>query len=85
MVANAKQKLFQALFIFLIIGVLTFMGWMFYWLTSESGQCIRDPLEFYAEKMDQECDQATGRYEISCVPIIFGNNQNFNIPIDFNP
>ena len=61
------------------------MSWMVFWLTSESGQCIKDPLKFYAGKMDQECDQATGKYEISCVPIIFRNNQDFNIPINFDP
>lgn len=78
---NTKQKLFQILFISLIIGVLFFMGWMIFWITSESGHCIKDPLEFYAEKMDQECDQTTGRYEISCVPIIFKNNQIVSTPL----
>ena len=65
MAKSIKQKLFQALFIFLIIGVLTFMSWMFIWITSESGQCIRDPLEYYAEKMDQECGE-NQNYELSC-------------------
>jgi len=60
-----KQKLFQALFIFLIISVVIFMAWIFFWIKSESGQCIRDPLEYYAEKMDQECGEDQ-KYEISC-------------------
>lgn len=62
---NTKQKLFQALFIFLIISVVVFMAWFFFWISSESGQCIRDPLEYYAEKMDQECGE-NQQYEISC-------------------
>jgi len=65
MVATNKQKLFQALFIFLIIGVLAFMSWMFMWIKSESGQCVRDPLEYYAEKIDHECGEDQ-KYEISC-------------------
>lgn len=77
-----KQKLFQALFIFLIVAVLLFMIWMFFWIKGLSAKCVQDPLEFYAEKTDQVCDMETNHYELSCIPNQIKDLSNFHV--DFN-
>lgn len=76
---DTKKKLFQFLFIFLIITLILFLIWMFLWIQSISAKCIKDPLKFYAERMDQECGGKEMRYEISCVPT---NLQNINWDVD---
>lgn len=45
------------------------MAWMIFWVRGMSGQCLQDPLSFYAEKMDQDqmCKK-NYHYEITCSP-----------------
>lgn len=80
---SVKQKLFQTLFVFLIIAVISFMIWMFFWIKGMSGECVRDPLSFYADhnQKNEMCDPETSHYEITCTP----NNLkqgSFNFEID---
>ena len=49
-----KQKLFQLLYVILIVGVILFMIWIVIWLKSESAMCMKDPLGFVAEKIPTE-------------------------------
>lgn len=70
---NTKKKFFQFLFVFLIIVLILFVIWMFFWMQSISSKCIKDPLKFYAERMDQECDK--GNYEITCVQTNFQSTE----------
>jgi len=50
-----KQKLFQILYVVLIIGLLLFMIFMVFWLTSESAECVRDSISYFEEKNNAEC------------------------------
>ena len=68
-----KQTLFTFLYVALIIGLILFMLWLIFWLKSESSMCVRDPLNYYAEKTDQQCIGKNMRHEISCVPIDVGH------------
>ena len=77
---NNKKIIFQTLFLILIIVVILFMIWMFLWIQSISSKCIRNPLKFYAERMDQECESKDMKYEISCVPTKF-NNANWDVDL----
>jgi uncharacterized BrkB/YihY/UPF0761 family membrane protein len=49
-----KAKIFQILFVVLIVGVLAFMIFMVIWLRSESTMCLRDPIQFMTEKTGQQ-------------------------------
>ena len=49
-----KQKIFQLLYVILIISVIVFMIWIVFWLKSESYDCIKDPLGFVAEKIPEK-------------------------------
>lgn len=79
---NEKAKMFQALFVFLIIAVILFMIFMVIWLKSMSGQCVKDPLSFYADHNTKEenCDPENYHYEISCSP----NNISKLIQVEFS-
>lgn len=50
-----KQTLFTILYISLIVGLILFMLWMVFWLKSESAICMKDPINYYAEKTAQMC------------------------------
>lgn len=50
-----KQKLFTLLYIFLIVGIISFMIFMAYWLQTGATECMADPLNYYLERTTQEC------------------------------
>lgn len=82
---SAKRKLFQTLFVFLIIALILFMVWMVFWLKGMSSQCVKDPLTFYSEHNSREenCDLDHSHFEITCVPNNFNSgDQGFNFNID---
>lgn len=49
-----KHKLFNLLYVVLIIGVILFMVWIVFWLKSEGAMCMNDPLGFVAEKLPEQ-------------------------------
>lgn len=67
--AIKKSFLFQILFVFLIIALLSFMLWMIVWLKGESSECVANPLSYYAQKKDQVCDHDSFYYDVVCLPI----------------
>jgi len=52
---KTKQRLFTFLYIVLIVGVLIFMIWFFLWIKSESAVCLKEPIEYFANKTGQMC------------------------------
>lgn len=50
-----KQTLFTILYVSLIIGLILFMLWIVFWLQSESAMCMKDPINYYADKTTQIC------------------------------
>ena len=52
-----KQKLFQFLYVLLIVGVLLFVCWMVFWLKGEGSSCMNNPISYVEEKIggDVEC------------------------------
>ena len=52
-----KKKLFTILYVGLIIAVILFMIFIIFWLKGESTSCLKDPLQYYGEKIEsQETD-----------------------------
>ena len=49
------QKIFNILYVILIIAVIIFLIWMVFWLKSESAMCLKDPIQFYSEKTAHIC------------------------------
>ena len=50
-----KTKFFQILYVVLIIAVITAVIFLIIWISSESASCMRDPLQFYADKIGSQC------------------------------
>jgi len=50
-----KQKMFQLLYVVLIISLILFMAWLVFWLQGESAMCMQDPLKYYSTKIDTPC------------------------------
>jgi hypothetical protein len=50
-----KKLFFDLLYVILIIAVICFMAWLFFYLRTESYQCMKDPLFFFMEKTGNEC------------------------------
>ena len=50
-----KAKFFQILYVILIIVVILAVIFLILWVQSESAGCLKDPLQFYADKMGSEC------------------------------
>lgn len=50
-----KAKFFQILYVALIVGVIAFIIFLVFWLKSESAMCLKEPLEYYAEKLGTQC------------------------------
>ena len=46
-----KKLFFSILYVVLIVVVILFMIYMIFWLQTESMSCLRDPLQFYADKI----------------------------------
>lgn len=67
METGKKRKLLQFLFIFLIIAVIIFMVWMLFWIRGISAECVQDPLKFYAERTDHNCDPEISVLKLECV------------------
>ena len=50
-----NKFLFNLLYVLLIVGVLAFCVWFGFWLTGESGQCLKDPMKYYGEITNAIC------------------------------
>ena len=49
-----KKRVFDILYVILILFLIAFMIFFFFWLRSESFQCINAPLDYYKEKMGEK-------------------------------
>ncbi len=43
------------LYVALITAVISFMGWMVFWLSGESKDCLANPIEYFEEDADATC------------------------------
>lgn len=50
-----KQTFFTILYVALIVGIIAFMIFMVFWLKGESYNCLKDPINYYADKTAQMC------------------------------
>jgi len=50
-----KQTFFTILYVGLIIGVIAFLIFLVVWLQGESAICMKDPINYYANKTAQMC------------------------------
>lgn len=69
-----KQKFFTLLYVALIIGIISFMIFMVFWLQGESKQCMKDPVKWFESKNDDAVCSCYNQNEVFSI-----NNQR--IPI----
>ncbi len=50
-----KSTAFTLLYVALIVGVIAFLIFMVFWLQGESYSCLKDPMNYYADKTTQLC------------------------------
>jgi len=51
-----KQKLFTALYVILIIGLLLFMAFVVHYMRSNGAECLKDPIQYMESKNEgSEC------------------------------
>lgn len=50
-----KKTLFDILYVVLIVSLILFMIFIVFWLRSEGGVCLIDPIEYYSNKTNQFC------------------------------
>lgn len=50
-----KKQFFTLLYILLIVSVIAFMVWCVFWLRTESLSCLRDPIQYFANKSGSFC------------------------------
>jgi len=51
-----KKIVYNLLYIFLILAVILSLIFIVMWLQSIGGQCVNDPIQFYANKTNAICN-----------------------------
>ena len=50
-----KKRLFDILYIVLIVSLIVFMIWIYFYLTSNATTCLNDPLAYYNLNAGESC------------------------------
>ncbi len=52
---NLRARIFSIMFAVMIIGLLAFLIFMVFWLQGEATSCLKDPVQYLAEKSGESC------------------------------
>lgn len=56
-----RNKFYDILYIILILSLIAFMIWIVHFMRSEARECVRDPINYYDQKMEHvECSRSLG-------------------------